>query len=71
MKWMDETLRQCSILSGKDVKWKDYPKWIKFKLRLMHFLWDTFDWGEIKKGWPMWRHKYKQWRFYKNHPYLK
>ena len=71
MKWMDDAYAEASILAGNDVKWKDFPKWIKFRIRLMNIIWDWLSWDAVKSGWRMPRLQFKMWRFYKKHPYLK
>ena len=50
--WKSKALREASQLSSSGIKWKDYPKWLKFKFRLMTFIWDWLTWDAIKEGWP-------------------
>lgn len=59
------------LMVNKGVKWKDIPKWLKFKMRLMWFIWDWLTWNAMKSGWRMQRLHYKLWKFYRKHPYLK
>lgn len=35
MKWQDNICKEVSKLSGQGVKYKDMPKWIKFKYWLV------------------------------------
>ena len=71
MNWQEKTLEEASKLSGKGTKWKDMPKGLKFRLRLVNFLWDWFSWDAVKSGWKMPRLHFRSWLFYKRHPFLK
>lgn len=71
MEWMDKVCKEMSKLASNDIEWKNFPKWLKFKLRLMHFIWDWLTWDAVKSGWKTPRVQLKLWWFYKKHPYLK
>lgn len=71
MGWMDRTCGEMSDLMTKDVKWKDFPKWIKFKVNVMDFILDWLSVDAIKTGWKMPRLQFRSWLFYRKHPYLK
>ena len=69
--WLSKAYEEACDLSHKGVKWVDMPKWLKFKIKLMYFIWDWFTWDAVKSGWRMPRLQFKQWLFYKRRPYLK
>ena len=71
MNWMDKTCGEMSELGNKNVKWKDFPKRLKLKIRLLHFYWDWLTLDAIKSGFKMPRLQFKSWLFYIKHPYLK
>ncbi len=71
MNWQDKVCSEMSQLLTKDVKWKNFPKWLKFRIRLMHFIWDWLSLDAIKSGWYMPKLQFKLWCFYKKRPYLK
>ena len=71
MDWQEKILKEVSELASSDVKWEDFPKRLKRRLRLMTFIWDYLTWDAVKSGWRMPRLKFRQWVFYKKHPWLK
>lgn len=71
MNWEEKTLEEVSELSGKGVEWKDMPKGLKFRLRLVNFLIAWLSRDAVKSGWKMPRLQFRQWLFYKKHPFLK
>ena len=67
MNWKERAYKEATLLSDKE----NYPKWLRFRICLMNFIWDWLSWNAFKSGWKMPRLQYKSWKFYKKHPYLK
>lgn len=68
---MDKAHSEMYELPQKGVKRKDAPKWLRFRIKLMLFIWDWLTWDAVKSGWRMPRLQFKMWWFYLKHPYLK
>ncbi len=69
--WRTKALREASRLLHKGKGWKDFPSWLKFRIRLMNFIWDWLTWDAVKSGWKMPRLQFKSWLLYKKYPFLK
>ncbi len=65
MNWKEKALSEVGELSAKDIKWVHFPKWLKFRIRFMNFLWDWMSIEAVKTGWYMPRTQFKIWRFNK------
>ena len=63
MNWQENTLGECGKLASKDVKFKDFPRGLRFRLKLMNFIQDWLSWEyAFKTGWRMPRNKFHNWR---------
>jgi hypothetical protein len=72
MGWRGKTLLQGhNLIFDKNLKWSEFPRWLKFKFKLINFINDFFTWEEIKSIWKTPRLHFKLWIFYKKHPYLR
>ena len=69
MGWRSRTVKQMHEV-GETTRWKDFPKWLRFKIKLMNFIWDWLTWDAVRSGWFMPRMQFRRWLFYKRQPYL-
>jgi len=72
MGWKEKVLSEAhDTYINKGIKYKDWGRSLKFRIRLMNFIDDWLSLDAIKTGWKMPRLQFKLWLFYKRHPYLK
>ena len=64
-RWCNRTLALVVDQSNNGVKFKDMPKKVRLRLKLMHFIWDYLEWKAIKSGWHYARLARKNRRMYK------
>ena len=72
MNWRKKILKEGhDFYINKNIKYKDWPKWLKFRFNMMHFIMDWLSWDAVKSIWKVPRIKFKLWLFYKKYPFLK